>query len=225
MPAKNSVKIYVEGGYYHIYNRGVEKRDIFVDGDDYRAFLFLLKFYLSPKDLLNKLPKRSDLKTGYYNKKNLHGMIELLAYCLMPNHFHLLVKQKMRSGISNLIQCLNTSYVIYFNKKYERVGTLFTGRFKAALIESDPYLLHLSRYIHLNPSGIGKDFKSWGFSSYQDYLGRRKTEWVNSQAILDYFASARRRDFKDYSSYQSFVEDYRKDSEEILDDLVIETSR
>jgi len=229
MPAKNSVKLYVEDGHYHIYNRGVEKREIFVDRDDYATFLNLLKFYLSPPSKNEdqdpaSIIKRSDLKVGYYNKKNLHGIVELLAYCLMPNHFHLLVRQKTRSGITNLMQCLITSYVIYFNKKYNRVGTLFAGRFKAAMVESDPYLLHLSRYIHLNPVGIDKDFRSYDFSSYQDYLNRRRTEWVNSQEILGYFASAKRAGIKDYNSYETFVEGYQEDSEDMLGDLVIETT-
>src|SRR3989338_2787894 len=109
MPAKNTVKIYIEGGYYHLYNRGVEKRSIFQDDDDYKKFQNLLKVYLST-------PKRSDLITARYNRKNLNGQVILLAYCLMPNHFHLLVMQNSKNGIADLVHCLNTSYVAYFNK-------------------------------------------------------------------------------------------------------------
>ncbi|OGD93861.1 hypothetical protein A3H87_04615 [Candidatus Curtissbacteria bacterium RIFCSPLOWO2_02_FULL_42_37] len=217
MPAKNSVKIYLEGGYYHLYNRGVEKREIFVDEHDYNTFLFLLKTYLL-------LPsKGSDPKTAYYSKKNLNGQIELLAYCLMPNHFHLLVRQKYRSAISDLMRCVNVNYVAYFNNKYERVGSLFQGKFKAVLVDSDSYLLHLSRYIHLNPASRGKNFADYNYSSYLDYLGKRQNSWLNPKFILDYFKSAERTKLRDYFSYQAFIEDYRVDSEGILGDLVIET--
>ena len=204
-----------------MYNRGVEKREIFLDSDDYRTFLFLLKFYLSPKNSF----KGSDPKMGYYIKKNLNGRIELLAYCLMSNHFHLLVRQSAKDGITDLMRCVNTSYVAYFNKRYARVGALFAGKFKAVLVESEPYLLHLSRYIHLNPASIGKDFVTYNFSSYLDYLTKRKTSWLNSKVILDYFKRAKRQDIGDYFAYQSFVEDSRVNSEEVVGDLIIETSR
>lgn len=219
MPAKNTVKNYVEGGCYHLYNRGVEKRKIFLDDQDYKTYLFLLKTYLSPKP-----PKGSDPKMAYYNKKNLYGDIELLAYCLMPNHFHLLVRQNIRQGITDLMRCVNTNYVAYFNKKYQRVGTLFQGRYKAVLVESDPYLLHLTRYIHLNPTEIVKNSKSYGFSSYQDYLGKKDTNWLNKDFVLEYFKNARKGDgaLRDYSSYESFVEDYALESKESLGDLTIE---
>lgn len=219
MPAKNSVKTYIEGGYYHLYNRGVEKRQIFQDDEDFKTFLFLLKLYLLP----SVTSKGSDPKTVYYNRKNLNEQIELLAYCLMPNHFHLLVRQNVRSGITNLMRCVNTNYVMYFNKKYERVGSLFQGKFKAVLVDSEIYLLHLSRYIHLNPVSVGKDFASYNFSSYLDYLGKRSTLWVNSEEILGYFQTANRKTLRDYFSYQAFIEDALVDSEETLRDLVIET--
>lgn len=228
MPAKNAIKKYVEGGYYHIYNRGVEKRDIFLDRDDYATFLNLLKLYLSPPTNQNSTDiKRSDLKMAYYNRKNLYGFVELLAFCLMPNHFHLLVKQHVRNGIIDLMRCLSTSYVIYFNKKNERVGALFSGKYKAVLVTEDPYLLHLSRYIHLNPKEIGKDYRSYDFSSYPDYLGKRKTHWMMPEEVLGYFGSARKGqgELKAFSSYQSFVEDYAGDVEEVLGDLVVETGR
>lgn len=217
MPAKHSIKIYIKDGYYHLYNRGVEKRKIFLDDHDYKTFLFLLKTYLSPP-----APRGSDPLAGYSGRKNLNGQIELLAYCLMPNHFHLLVRQASREGITNLMRCVNTNYVTYFNKKYERVGSLFQGKFKAVLVESDPYLLHLSRYIHLNPKSLREDFLTYGFSSYFDYLGKRNSTWLNCKPILEYFKTANRTDLKDHFSYQSFVEDYAQDSHDIIGELVIE---
>jgi len=221
MPAKNSVKVYVKDGHYHLYNRGVEKRKIFLDDDDYRVFLFLLKLYLSPKDSL----KGSDPKPAYYSKKNLHGQIELIAYCLMPNHFHLLVKQSVKEGITDLMRCVNTSYAGYFNRKYDRVGSLFQGKFKAVLVDTDEYLLHLSRYIHLNPSGLIPDLSKYEYSSFLDYLGKRKTEWLKSEILLAYFRDGkgrRRVGLKDYFSYRAFVEDYSSDLKNILGGLTIE---
>ena len=216
MPAKNTVKIYIEGGYYHLYNRGVEKRSIFQDDDDYKKFQNLLKVYLST-------PKRSDLITAHYNRKNLNGQVILLAYCLMPNHFHLLVRQNSKNGIADLVHCLNTSYVAYFNKKYDRVGALFQSRYKAALVENDSYLLHLSRYIHLNPAGFNKKIEKYPYSSYLSYIENTKTEWLKPQMILGYFKRSKRKDVSDYFSYQDFVEDYQADSEKYIKGLELES--
>lgn len=152
MPARNIVKTYIENGYYHAYNRGVEKRNIFLDEQDYSVFLHFLKQYLSP-------PQRKGIyltMTGLDLVRprpiqTLYDEIDLLAYCLIPNHYHLLLEQKTIDGMTKLLRRLCTSYSMYFNKKYDRVGSLFQGTYKAALIDRDEYLLHLSRYIHLNP--------------------------------------------------------------------------
>lgn len=209
MPAKNSIKQYVEDGYYHVYNRGVEKRLIFLDGQDYSVFLKYLRFYVDPR--LGSDPKRKSLATE----------IDLLAYCLMPNHFHLLIKQKNKNSMTKLIRAVCTKYVMYFNQKYKRVGTLFQGKYKAALVTSDLYLLHLSRYIHLNP-GSGSDPKAYKYSSYRCYLNLEKSSWVKPDFIVAYFKSAQRTDLKDSLSYQSFVDDSWEDTSKILNDLTLE---
>lgn len=209
MPAKNSVKQFIENGYYHIYNRGVEKRVIFLDEQDYAVFLSYLKRYLEP-------PQGSD-------PKSLAEEVNLLAFCLMPNHFHLLAKQITKNGITKLIRAVCTKYVMYFNKKYERVGTLFQGKYKAVMIDTDAYLLHLSRYIHLNPAYPGSDPKSYEYSSFSYYLGKRNATWIKPNEILDFFKSAKRIGKKDYLSYQSFVEDYPEDSAESLEELTLES--
>jgi putative transposase len=205
MPAKNSRKQFIENGYYHVYNRGVEKRDIFMDENDYAVFLYYLKSYLvsgsDPHSLANE--------------------VKLISFCLMPNHFHLLVKQITLAGMTKLIRAVCTSYVMYFNKKYKRVGTLFQGKYKAVLIDSDEYLLHLSRYIHLNPAS-GSDPKTYKFSSYGYYLGRKKAEWLKTDIILNYFKTNNRINLKNCLSYESFVDDYRIDSEEYLQNLTLE---
>lgn len=215
MPRKNSLKIYVEGGYYHIYNRGVEKRNIFLDERDYKVFLHFLKTYLSPPLPKEELARRRP-KIGA-TPKTVHGIIDLLTYCLMPNHFHLLVKQKARDGISQLMNRVGTNYGMYFNKRYDRVGPLFQGVYKAVLVDNESQFLHLSRYIHLNPYEIeGGDFEKlvdYPYSSYGDYLGLRNTGWVRTDEILSYFKSGKRipgaKAGAEHLSYQSFVEDFK----------------
>lgn len=207
MPAKNSVKLFIENGYYHLYNRGVEKRNIFLDEQDYTIFLYNLKRYLDPS--LGSDPH------------SLVQEIDLLAFCLMPNHFHLQVKQHTKNGITKLIRAVCTNYVMYFNNKYEREGTLFQGKYKAALIETDIYLLHLSRYIHLNPYP-GSDPLSYPYSSYSYYMGNKNANWVKPQEILNFFKSAERVSLRDFFSYESFVEDFKDDSKEILGELSLE---
>ncbi len=222
MPSKNIVKQYIEDGYYHIYNRGVEKRTIFQDEQDCIIFLHYLKLYLTPVEELQQLDLPG-MKISKFISLNLSQEINLLAFALMPNHIHLQIKQKTSDGIVKLMKRLTTAYVMYFNRKYKRVGSLFQNRYKAALIETDEYLLHLSRYIHLNPVKIiDKAINFRDFSSYPYYLGQKHTSWVKPQEILDYFSSAQRKDFKDVLSYQSFVEDYKESAAEILGSLVLE---
>lgn len=222
MPSKNIIKEYVENGYYHIYNRGVEKRDIFLDEQDCAIFLHYLKLYLSPIEELKQLDLPG-LRILKFIRLNLSQEIDLQSFALMPNHIHLQIKQKTADGIIKLMKRLATGYVMYFNRKYKRVGSLFQNRYKAALIKSEPYLLHLSRYIHLNPTKLESTTVNFNeFSSYPYYLGRKTASWVKPQEILGYFRSAQRRDLKDMFSYQSFVEDYKESSAEILGSLVLE---
>lgn len=226
MPSKNTYKIYAEDTYYHVYNRGVEKREIFKDEQDYKVFLNYLKEYLSAP------PDRSDFKTTFTLQgqtfkgvrrlpKNYHKEIELTVFCLMLNHFHLLIKQVNKNSMQRFMQSLITRYSMYFNKKYDRVGTLFQGRYKAALITGESYLLHLSRYIHLNPSEHTTDLKSW-YSSYANYLGKRKSDWLKSDIILSFFSQAKLPFLEKTNTYKDFVTKYKKDSHRILGELTLE---
>lgn len=150
MPAKNSRKPYVESGYYHLYNRGVEKRVIFLDEQDYAVFISYLKEYLSPKhedELQKKLddpnisPKEKDRMLRALRMNNFAEEITLLAYCLMPNHFHFFIKQKSAGAIDKFMNSLGTRYTMYFNKKYKRVGSLYQGVYKAVLVTTEPQFL------------------------------------------------------------------------------------
>lgn len=229
MPAKNVLKSYIENGYYHLYNRGVEKRIIFQDDQDYRVFLYYLRLYLSPPDLAKEYKGYSFVRPPRQRLlNNFHQEITLLAYCLMSNHFHLLLQQKPAEGIEKFMRSLGTKYVQYFNKRYQRVGPLFQDTYKAVLVKTDEQLLHLSRYLHLNPAKDNNKKVSLqrillnSYSSYPDYLGKRTTGWIHPEEILGSFKTAQRTGLKDILSYQSFVEDYQQPSEEILEDLLLE---
>jgi len=223
VPSKNVIKTYVEDGYYHIYNRGVEKRTIFQDDQDYNTFSKYLKIYLEPqKDLGERRVKVNDkiYITIARPLKNYHNKIELLAYCLMPNHFHLLVKQKDKNTMEFFMRSLLTKYSVYFNKKNNRVGSLFQGSYKAVLIDNEDQLLHVSRYIHLNPTKVSPLQKA--YSSYPDYLNLRKTPWLNTKIILSFFKNAQRNSLRDMLSYQSFVEDYEQNPKKSIGELAID---
>ena len=196
MPQKNSRKIYYENAFYHVYNRGVEKRNIFLDRDDHLAFFHFLKTALSPIQG-GTLPRN--------RRKKFHDKIDLMAYCLMPNHYHLLLRQKTISGLTEFIRSLSTSYSMYFNKKYRRVGSLFQGVFKATDIRDEKYLLWVSRYIHRNPP----DFQTYPYSSYYDYLSKRKTDWLNTHLLLEFFESKRMSREK---NYQEFVDNTKEET-------------
>lgn len=198
MPSKNSVKIYAPEGYYHVYNRGVNKQNIFEDEADYTVFLSLLKRYLCEEPARDKY----DREYPYYGKD-----IMLLAFCLMPNHFHLFIYQKEANMMTALMRGLLTSYTGYFNKKYKRIGHLFQGVYKASLIKNDSYFEHISRYIHLNPD----NYKNYEWSSLPYYLGKKHAEWVRPQRIMENFNN-------DPTLYEQFLDDY-ENYEKSLDDI------
>lgn len=188
---------FVTGEIYHIYNRGTEKRTIFEDRRDYQRFLKTLRYYQlqGPKPKLSHFFPYQNFKLNSANK-----IVEILAYCLMPNHFHLLIKQIKDGGITEFITKTSLSFTKYYNKKYTRVGPLLQGQFKAVLIESDEQLLHISRYIHLNPlaSFLVGDLNWYEWSSYKEYA--TQTEGICSkEAIQNYFKFPR--------EYQQFILD------------------
>lgn len=226
MPSKNIVKIYVKEGFYHIYNRGVEKRTIFEDEQDYKVFLNYLKEYLSvapdPKTLKKKFTLKGNTFKGIPRQpKNYHKEIDLIAFCLMPNHFHFLIKQHTKDAIKMFMRSLATRFSMYFNKRHNRVGKLFQGHYKASLIKDDIYLLHLTRYIHLNPLEYTNNLAN-AYSSYANYLGLRKASWVKPDIILSFFNYKILPELKKINLYKDFVEKYKKDSKIYLGDLTLE---
>lgn len=200
MPSPNTLKIYTEDGLYHVYNRGVEKRLIFHDREDYSKFLYLLKIYLTP---LDELRKEFPLLRSNIVRNNLANQVELLSFCLMPNHFHLLFHQTEKDSVTKLMRQIITAYSMYFNKRHDRVGPLFQSVFKAAPVETDEYLLQLSRYIHLNPLARGASLDEFEWSSYLYYLGKKEASWIRINPISDYFNNSKKG-----FSYKEFVEDF-----------------
>src|SRR3989338_2716458 len=148
---------FAEDQFYHIYNRGVEKRNIFNKEWDYFRFLTGLAEFNTTASVDLKLLLEDKYKnwpsTIIKSKiwKEGEGLVKIHAFCLMPNHYHLFVEQIREGGISAFMHKLAVGYSMYVNKKYERVGPLFQGPFKACLVDNETYLTHLLRYIHLNP--------------------------------------------------------------------------
>lgn len=196
MPAKNRVKLYVENGYYHLYNRGVAKNNIFLSSLDYGVFLSYLKEYLSP--FIPPTEEEIADQGRVYFRKNYYSKIKLMAFVLMPNHFHFLLKQSEIRAIEGFMRSLITRYCGYFNRHYKRVGHLFQDNYKGILIGQENYFLWLSRYIHLNPQELLEktdSLISYPYSSYPTYLGKSKTDWLNIGDVTSQI-----------KNYQEFVE-------------------
>ena len=196
--------IFAPGEYYHLYSRGVEKRVIFLDNDDYKRFIKILFFCNSSKSVvIRDLPR--GLTFGKYINKRGEILVDIGAYCLMPNHFHLLVRERGEKGISLFMQKLITAYTMYFNDKYGRKGRLFESSYKSIHAADDRYLKYLFAYIHLNPvklinpewkeNGIKnleetkKYLNDYTFSSFADYAGRNRDSMLilTKQEFPEYF--------------------------------------
>jgi len=210
--------------FYHIYNRGTEKRDIFLDKADYLRFIVLL--YISNNvDVvhISNLINKGDALMKILDLDKKETLVDIGAYCLMPNHFHLLIKEKKEGGIAKFMGKLATGYSMYFNKRYERTGKLFQGVFKATHADNDEYLKYLFAYIHLNPvkliepewkeSGIKNKntassfLNEYSYSSYFDYSengNRPEGKIINKESFPEYFLT--QQDFStmidDWLSFQ-----------------------
>lgn len=219
---------FVNKEYYHLYNRGIDKRIIFKNIKDYERLMML--FYIANSNLENPIRLDDVINKQQKNFSEIMVMdkgkplVSIGAWCLMTNHFHILVKQEIEGGITKFMKKLGTGYSMFFNIKYQRHGALFGGPFKSKLIGvDDNYLRHLFGYIHLNPLDIEftnwkkylnkninrkKEFlKSYRYSSYQDYIGIGRVEKriINKEAFPGYF--------EDTQKFQDFVENYFSDNE------------
>lgn len=179
---------------YHLYNRGDNKEIIFRDEHDYRAFLFRLGLCLGiEKRDLNEceitMSPKSRIRVG-----NLElDSFKLHAFCLMPNHLHLLIEQCGDESISKLLLKVSTSFSKYINIKYKRVGHVFQDRFKSVCIEKNPQLMLVSSYIHMNPvkdSLVNKP-EEYKWTSYNDFITDRKNPIVHKQFLTEVFGSTK----------------------------------
>jgi len=186
--------------YYHIYNRGNNREAIFFDSDNYLYFLKKIKEYLVP-------------------------VADILVYCLMPTHYHVLVrvrepqtseisdaKNHQVLPVSNAMMKLSVSYTKAINKRFQRVGVLFQGQFQARPVLSSSYLLNLCRYIHGNPvkDGLVTDPSSWPYSNYLEWIGERNGKLVDQEFVKD--------NFNDPAEYRAFVLEYLR-TRQLPDDV------
>ncbi len=187
------------GSYYHIFNRGVDRFSIFRTATEYRHFISALEFYRyikTPIKFSHYCSVSNEAAGLVRQKQELGGThISVFAYALMPNHFHLLVRQDVDDGIHTyLFKALN-SYAKYFNTKRKRVGPIFQGNFKAVRIETDEQLLHVSRYIHLNPVTAGmitmQTLSAYPWTSYPSYV-RNSASWIDTSEVLGLVGSKQR---------------------------------
>ena len=180
----------IAGYYYHIYNRGNQRERIFFEHKNY--FYFLKKF-----------------------REYFGDTVAVVSYCLMPNHYHFLLKP-IDNDFSHRMKNFTISYVKSINKNYNRVGHLFQGNYKAKLISDDAVLLHLSRYIHLNPvfAQLVKTAEEWEFSSYREYINLRNGTLPKPDVILEYFNNR--------EEYIEFVESFQKEHFEMIKEYILE---
>jgi putative transposase len=223
MPGKNTIKTYVVDGYYHLYNRGIDRREIFLEKRDCAMFLYFIKIYLSPPEVLEKLPDMTPRMLFKIRNLNLYNEIDLLSFTPMPNHFHFQVKQHTEDAIQKFMRRVFTSYSQYFNFKYRRKGPLFESVYKAVNVLTDEQNLYLSSYIHRNSLKLkNPKFDFVQFSSYPYYLGDKHAVWMKSEEILSFFKRSKSIGNNDALSYQNFVENFKENPQELLGDLIIE---
>lgn len=192
---KNSIP----GGYFHIYNRGNAKQNVFLDDADYQFFLLRLVQNIYPDR--NSLPRRARPLPA--------GSFSLISYCLMPNHFHLLVRQNGEIATSVLMMRICTSYSKYFNLKYKRVGHIFQDQFKQGHVGDNEYLRNLSAYIHKNPceAGLVGSARGYRWSSCEEYLRSDDDGWCEKGIVLAQFPTP--------LDYLHFVESYQSPADEV----------
>lgn len=199
--------ILATGEIYHVYNRGVEKRKIFLRRREYLRFMELISYYRF---------ENCPVKYSYFSKMSIieqnniltdlemqsKKLVEIVTYCLMPNHFHFLLRQETENGVSKFMEKISKGYSHYFNISHKRVGPLFQSNFQAVRIESNEQLLHAHRYIHLNPVTAYlielPALASYSYSSYPEYI-RVRDGFTNTKQVLSYF--------KNIDSYKTFIAD------------------
>jgi putative transposase len=195
---------FINEEFHHIYNRGVDKRNIFLDRNDYERFLVSMYLLNTAEDgLMNKWRdfQKFNLKaqpSDFKIIKPKEKLVDFNCYCLNDNHYHFILGQLQDRGTELFMQKLGTSYTMYFNKKYERSGSLFQGTFKSVYVSENKQLLYLSAYVNKNHFIHGcKEGDSWKYSSLNEYLNKSKAFYIcNKSPILDQFKNV--KEYQDY---------------------------
>lgn len=218
------IELFTNGGIYHVYNRGVDKRQIFLDDADRVRFQNGLM-------LFNDHGRRKDysIKSIANVRPSENPCVEIVAYCLMPNHYHFMLKQLVDGGVSEFMHRVGNGYTKYFNERYERSGGLFEGAYKIKRVETTGYIQHLSRYIHLNPLELdaiwntgqrtwaeaNAALKEYRWSSFRHYAGFEKSRLLKNDVVM--------RLFKDTMEYLQFLRGFiasdRSPSDEHIADI------
>lgn len=197
---------FVEGNVYHLLNRGVDKREIFLDDKDRLRFIHNLFEFNDANPVNNVLyrfrPQSIDLRCPYIpvERKPRKLLVELLAFALMPNHYHLLIRPRSSDNVQKFMRRVNMGYAKYFNEKYKRSGALFEGRFKSVAVTREAHFIHLPYYIHFNPLDLATPewrrremknakkamefLENYRWSSFQDYIGKKNFPSVTQREFL-----------------------------------------
>ena len=222
MPSVYYQRHFNQGCFYHVYNRGAYKNQIFNSSEDYETLLDIIEYYLLNP---NKRP------FSYNNRLQVPNLtftqeipVKVVSYVLMPNHFHLLLHQNLapeRGSITNFMRRTMITYAMYFQKKHDHSGSLFQGKFKNIRVTSDEYLMYLSKYIHSNPLKLIEpetlkkySLHTYPFSSYRFFLSEEETSFIDPSPILKMFNNS--------ESYRNFVEDENSSAKEILGALTLD---
>ena len=187
---------FVNKEYYHVFNRGVDKRKVFLNGDDFNRFLQSMDEFNSVTPIgsiyensFNKnriKPGQSMSKQRVGARKKKDKLVNFVCYCINPNHYHFLLEQVFDNGIEKFMQRLGNGYTKFFNNKYLRSGSLFQGRYKSVHVDSNEYLLHLSVYINLNEK-VHQLGHSMSKSSWDEYIGKNNYSFCDKNIVLDQF--------------------------------------
>ncbi|MBU2592347.1 MAG: transposase [Patescibacteria group bacterium] len=212
-------EVFSIGQYYHLYNRGIAKQPIFFSRKDYQRAIELIIYYSYRNPSLRfshykRLPKEEKEKYLQNLKKSSKNQTNILAFCFMPNHYHFVIQEIVEKGLSIFLSKFQNSYAKYINTKYERTGSLFQSMFKAVRIESEEQLIHVCRYVHLNPITSyllknDRDLETYKWASFMDCLGKR-SGIIDTQHLLRFYPSV--EELKSFTYNQA---DYQRSLEEL----------
>ena len=196
--------LFAIGEYYHIFNRSIAGYKIYNESTNYMRFIKLLNYYRFVDNVLSYsrylTTARATISKGFGGET----LVDIIAYCVMPTHFHLLIRQNTENGIAEYLSKIENSYSKYFNTIYKRKGPLWESRFQSVHIDTNEQLLHLTRYIHLNPSSAGlvKRPEQWKFSSYSEYIGNKNTSICTFKDLIELTPKQYKKFVNDRIAYQ-----------------------